>query len=389
MSCKNCQTYGKNACAPITVNMVGGVFRFDETGCPTFTSNVDDGTIYGIEVVDGKISGYIMEPPALNPPIAPCAPAPGNCGTGTGTGGGSVDLNPSPLNLTTMTALGLLTQLHCRGENVTITGAGTLADPLTIAVPTSAGGGTIYGAGAGIDISPGSPALISVNVDTLPGASGTVGSLTIKNGLVTSITEEQEGEANLVVGGSGIKVDNVGGRYMVAIEDVVGMTTRVITNGRQQLTVGVDGRIHDVAKDDDLPVSSREVPYAGGIMVFTPDGVLRGLKPTTTRTKQIIELKRTGATASGRVTVTLPAAGDILITVDPFGINDVVSVQMMQSDSLDFDTVQLAARGTGTYRATNAKVDLIYSIAAPTTSGEETPAPRGQRANIIVEYLGA
>lgn len=382
MTCKSCNTLLEQQCAPVTVKMVGGDLVFDGK-CLAYTPKLKDGTVYGVTYSDGQVVGLITEPPEMNPGVAPCAPAPSNCPPGGG--GGGVTVSPNPANLTTLTAQGIFTGLVVNGGNgVTVKGAGTVADPLVI---TGAGAGganaPIYLGGQGISISQGSEPIISLDLKGAGGATGNSGNLTITDGLITNIADENTIGGVVVTGGNGVSVVDVNGNYQVSLENVVNKVAGRHTNGRQTVQVDSYGRVIEVQKDDALPVQDRLVRLPQSTLVFDGDGVLKQVDPTPNPTKQVFVVQSKGSAAvTGTIDITFPQAGNLLVDVASFGEGSKVEVSMLASDSLDWVSLAWAYPNKAVHRATTKTTTLRYTITPP-TEGTRTP-----NAMIIVEYLG-
>lgn len=389
MTCKSCNTFREKECTPLTIKMVGGVFTFDGR-CIGYSKEGITGTVYGIEFVNGEPVGYVMTPPELNPPVAPCAPVPSNCPPGGG-GGGSVTIDPNPNNLSSLTSLGVLTTLHTQGANgISVAGSGTLSSPLVISGAGSSGGGKTYVGGMGISIADETTSMPIINLDTSKiGATGQVGGLVIADGIITTIMEPEQGEGVQVVAGLGITVDNVAGNFLVALEGFQDYQGGKFINGRQRIVVDTVGRVTSITKSEPLPRDMRNVQVPQGTMVFDEDGILKTVLPIDTPIKQVFKVSTVGTSAAtGTIDVRFPGIGKVLITVCSFSATDKVEMKMLSSESLDWVEMSWSYPNTAVYANESELTTVNYTITPGAPAEGTLPSSLPKDALIIFEYLG-
>lgn len=104
-----------------------------------------DGTYSNITLVNGCITDYgYCDEPIYTPPY--CNPSPGSCqdtgGNSTGGSGGSVTISPHKDNTLSTTPAGLFARTYVKaGDNISVTGTGTVNNPYVVSASTTASGG--------------------------------------------------------------------------------------------------------------------------------------------------------------------------------------------------------------------------------------------------------
>lgn len=199
---KACEEF--SACLPFggRLHSNGGCIEYDAPSDPP-----EDGVYGKVIVQNGCIAG-VMEDESYQYAAAPCAPVPSPCDC-DGEGGG-VDISTQAGNLITKDASGALAAiLHwTAGDGITITGYGTVANPLKISATGGSGG-----SGAGvfgedhITVAYESGNYF-VKHDKTGNGTQTYGTITVDEyGHVTGYNEEAPSGLTGVVSGEGITVD--------------------------------------------------------------------------------------------------------------------------------------------------------------------------------------
>lgn len=212
------------------------------------TATIADGT-YGLVVVEGGCITGAQEQPVCDYTPMPCTPAATPCGDSSG----GASLQPGADNLLNYDSAGRLgAQLHyTNGDNITMTGSGTAADPLRITasftqqstyVQQGDGPITVQGDGSG-----NTPYVVSHQAAI---AGGSYGGFTVDAyGHITGYTE---------VSGAITNINNLGGLRLVQSGTIVQVGLENLSSadtyrlGAYDVQVDLYGRVSRVGQAIDL-----------------------------------------------------------------------------------------------------------------------------------------
>lgn len=234
----------KGQCDDIDVCLPFGGRLYTNGGCLAYEQGTapEDGTYGKIKVQNGCIVG-VEEDDATQYAATPCAPVPNPCDCD-----GGVNVSGVQGNLLFKDGSGdLAAVLHYEaGSGISMSGDGTVENPLTVAATGggSSGVGSVEGRGA-IKVTTTNGVAV-VEHKTTPAGGGTIGWVEVDAyGHVIGFTENTSQGINGVLGGDGIEatMDNNTKIVTVSLEDMLHAPTGTRMLGGYDVTVDAKGRV--------------------------------------------------------------------------------------------------------------------------------------------------
>lgn len=240
---KDCETDIKNEYKRVCVGVARSLVVSPDVEVEV-NKTIKDGWYNAIYVENNCITDVRVEDKVTISAPA-CSPVPAPCGGGSG---GSVTISADRGNLLSSTATGLFAGVSVKaGAGVSVTGTGTPAEPITISVDSSTGGGGVTSITAPADGGINATvigSIVSLSLQPTGVVSGKYGKFTINSkGQIVDIDETStDGDDVEYVAGNGVEFEVNGPIATINLSQTIPQSFTYVVPG-YEVDVDINGRV--------------------------------------------------------------------------------------------------------------------------------------------------